>query len=129
MTATTETPRQTNVYSWFSKAREKNGRRFAYLFLILSITPILIGYSWLLIATFSVRTQGMLPRNAQGDIGGFTLDNWDFLGDGQIWTAMLNSFLIAMAMAIGVGIVSTAVLMPTLVNIWATASATLASLM
>jgi len=109
MTTITEAPSKIDPRNWFSpETREKNGRRFAYLFLVVSITPILIGYSWLLIATFSVRTRGLLPVNADGDIGGFTLDNWKFIDDGEIWTAMLNSFLIAVAMVIGVGIVSTA---------------------
>jgi len=84
------------------------GRRFSYAFLVVSIIPILVGYSWLLIATFSTRTQGLLPRNAEGGIGGLTLGNWDFVLDGAIWNAMLNSLLIAVAMVIGVGIASTA---------------------
>ena len=90
------------------RARQRYGRRFAYAFLILSIMPIVIGYAWLLIASFSNRTRGLLPVNAEDDIGGFTLSNWDFLGDGAVWSAMLNSFLIAVAMVIGVGFVSTA---------------------
>ncbi|GBE24836.1 inner membrane ABC transporter permease protein YcjP [bacterium BMS3Bbin02] len=90
------------------KTREKMGRRFAYGFLILSIVPILIGYSWLVIATFSFRTEGLLPRNAEGGIGGFTLRNWDFVTDAAIWNAMLNSLLIAVAMVIGVGVASAA---------------------
>jgi len=90
------------------KTREKMGRRFAYGFLILSIVPILIGYTWLIIATLSFRTEGLLPRNAEGGIGGFTLRNWDFVTDSGIWNAMLNSLLIAVAMVIGVGIASTA---------------------
>jgi len=90
------------------KTRQKMGRRFAYGFLIISITPILIGYTWLVVATMSTRTEGLLPRNAQGGIGGFTLRNWDFVTDSAIWSAMLNSLLIAVAMVIGVGIASTA---------------------
>ena len=108
MTTTTEAPRRTNARRPFARAREKYGRRFAYIFLMLSIAPIVVGYTWLLIATFSVRTQGLLPRDAQGAIGGFTLDNWDFLGEVAVWRALWNSFLIAIAMVIGVGIVSTA---------------------
>ncbi|GMQ84729.1 MAG: carbohydrate ABC transporter permease [Acidimicrobiia bacterium] len=90
------------------RAREKMGRRFAYAFLILSIIPILVGYAWLVIATVSFRTQGLLPINAEGGIGGFTLANWDFVFEGAIWSAMLNSLLIAVFMVIGVGIASTA---------------------
>ncbi len=89
------------------KSRQKTGRYFAYGFLILSIVPILIGYAWLLIATISFRTEGLLPRNAEGGIGGFTLCNWDFVFDGAIWSAMLNSLLIAVFMVIGVGLAST----------------------
>jgi inositol-phosphate transport system permease protein len=86
---------------------KKAGRRFAYVFLVASIVPILIGYTWLVIATLSTRTEGLLPRNAEGGIGGFTLRNWDFVSDGAIWSAMFNSFLIAIAMVVGVGIAST----------------------
>jgi len=86
---------------------KKAGRRFAYAFLVVSIVPILIGYTWLVIATLSTRTEGLLPRNAEGGIGGFTFRNWDFVSDGAIWSAMFNSFLIAVAMVVGVGIAST----------------------
>ena len=105
---TTEIEPQLQPAGPLHKTREKMGRRFAYGFLILSITPILIGYTWLVIATISTRTEGLLPRNAQGGIGGFTLRNWDFVTDSAIWNAMLNSLLIAVAMVIGVGIASTA---------------------
>ncbi len=83
------------------------GRRLSYIFLTISILPIVVGYSWLVIATVSTRTQGLLPRNAQGGIGGLTLSNWDFVFHAEIWNAMLNSLLIAVAMVIGVGIAST----------------------
>ncbi len=105
---TTEIEPQLQPAGPLHKTREKMGRRFAYGFLILSITPILIGYTWLVVATISTRTEGLLPRNAEGGIGGFTLRNWDFVTDSAIWNAMLNSLLIAVAMVIGVGIASTA---------------------
>ncbi len=89
-------------------ATGKMGRYFAYAFLIASIVPILVGYTWLVIATISTRTQGLLPIGADGGIGGFTLSNWDFVLESAIWKAMLNSLLIALAMVIGVGIASTA---------------------
>ena len=105
---TTEIAPQLQPAGPLPKTREKMGRRFAYGFLVLSITPILIGYTWLVVATLSTRTEGLLPRNAEGGIGGFTLRNWDFVTDSAIWNAMLNSLLIAVAMVIGVGIASTA---------------------
>lgn len=89
------------------RARERYGRAAAYGFLILSILPILVGYTWLVLASFSTRTRGLVPVNAEDRLGGFTLSNWEFLADGAIWAAMWNSFLIATAMVIGVGFVST----------------------
>lgn len=82
------------------------GRVLPYILLIISILPIVIGYAWVIIATFSLRTQGLLPVNAEGNIGGLTLKNWTFLGDPQIWRVTLNTLLIAIGMVIGVGFVS-----------------------
>ena len=44
----------------------------AYILLTLSILPILLGYAWLVIATLSIRTEGILPKDAEGNIGGWT---------------------------------------------------------
>ena len=89
------------------KALSHRGRILSYTFLTLSIIPILVGYAWLVIATVSTRTRGLLPINSEGGIGGLTLSNWDFVFESDIWNAMLNSFLIAIAMVIGVGVAST----------------------
>jgi inositol-phosphate transport system permease protein len=89
------------------KALSHKGRMISYTFLTLSIIPILVGYAWLIIATVSTRTRGLLPINSEGGIGGLTLSNWDFVFESDIWNAMLNSLLIAVAMVIGVGIAST----------------------
>jgi inositol-phosphate transport system permease protein len=105
---TTETAPPRHAAGPLPKVREKMGRRFAYAFLILSILPILVGYTWLVVATISTRTRGLLPIDVEGNLGGFTLSNWDFVFEGAIWNAMLNSLLIAVAMVIGVGIASTA---------------------
>ncbi|NOX62773.1 MAG: carbohydrate ABC transporter permease [Chloroflexi bacterium] len=78
-----------------------------YVALSISIIPILVGYYWVIIATFSYRTEGLFPVDANGNIGGFTLQNWQFLLDPQIWRVTLNSFLIAIGMVIGVGFLST----------------------
>ena len=61
-----------------------------YIALAISVIPILVGYAWLVLATFTRRTEGLKP------VGGFTLENWDFLNDGEIWTATRNSFIVAM---------------------------------
>lgn len=77
-----------------------------YLLLFISILPILVGYAWIFVATFSIRTEGLMPIDADGNIGGWTLQNWTFLRDPKVWRATLNSFLIAISMVIGVGFVS-----------------------
>lgn len=77
-----------------------------YILLIISILPIVIGYAWVIVATFSYRTRGLLPMDAQGNVGGWTLQNWSFLSDPEIWRVTLNTFLIAAGMVIGVGFVS-----------------------
>jgi len=82
------------------------GRVIPYFLLIVSILPIVIGYAWVIIATFSHRTQGLLPVDAEGHFGGFTLQNWTFLRDPEIWKVTLNTFGIAVGMVVGVGFVS-----------------------
>lgn len=88
------------------------GKYWAYIFLIVSVIPIVIGYVWLIVATFSERTQGLLPIDSNGEIGGWTLQNWSFLWENpfpsypSIWRVTLNSFVIAIAMVIGVGFIS-----------------------
>ncbi len=77
-----------------------------YVFLVLSVFPIVVGYAWLIIATFSLRTEGLLPVTSDGKIGGLTFQNWIFLSDPEIWKVTLNTFLIASGMVIGVGFVS-----------------------
>ena len=77
-----------------------------YVFLVLSVFPIVVGYAWLIIATFSLRTEGLLPVTSDGKIGGLTFQNWTFLSDPEIWKVTLNTFLIASGMVIGVGFVS-----------------------
>jgi inositol-phosphate transport system permease protein len=96
----------------FETERGHGGRRvlgqsIPYVLLIISILPIVIGYTWVIIATFTHRTQGLLPVDAEGNIGGFTLQNWTFLRDPEIWRVTLNTFGIAAGMVVGVGLVST----------------------
>jgi len=100
MAVTIETGRKAGL-------RRTLGQLLPYLLLIISILPILIGYAWVFIATFTFRTEGLIPKDANGNIGGFTLQNWTFLSDPEVWRATLNSFGIAMGMVVGVGAVST----------------------
>jgi len=68
-----------------------------YVILLTILAPLLLGYIWLVIATFSTRTEGILPLDGEGNIGGFTLENWNFLWGGDIvglnvsiWQITLN---------------------------------------
>ena len=87
-------------------ARHLLGRAFPYVLLTVSISPIVLGFAWLIIATFSYRTEGLFPIDAEGNIGGLTLRNWEFLTDPVIWRVTLTSFILAVGMVIGVGFVS-----------------------
>ena len=82
------------------------GQALPYLLLAITVVPILAGYAWVLIATFSQRTNGLLPLDAQGNLGGLTFENWQFLSEPQIWKATLNSFIIGLSMVVGVGSIS-----------------------
>ncbi len=86
--------------------RRKVGQAIPYILLTISVLPILVGYAWVIIATFSTRTEGLMPVDAEGNLGGFTLENWTFLADPEIWRVTLNTFLIAIGMVIGVGFVA-----------------------
>ncbi len=91
----------------FYKVKRALGQASIYFILILTILPILLGFAWLIIASFSLRTEGLLPKDAQGNIGGWTLSNWSFVKNPEIWRVTLTGFLMAVGMVIGVGFVST----------------------
>ena len=83
-----------------SKATIRLTEAAPYVALAISVIPILVGYAWLILATFTSRTEGLKP------VGGFTLDNWTFLNDREIWIATRNSFIVAMLTVIVVTSVS-----------------------
>lgn len=69
-----------------------------YLLLILLTSPILLGYAWLVIATFSHRTSGLIPDS-------ITLDNWSFLWNfsnwqDSVWGVTLNTMVLALGLTI-----------------------------
>ena len=89
------------------------GRSLPYILLAVSLLPLAVGYMWLILATFSYRTRGIVPLDGAGNVGGFTLDNWSFLlGEDiaglefSIWQVTLNSFLLAVFMTVVVLLVS-----------------------
>ncbi|MBZ0298578.1 MAG: ABC transporter permease subunit [Anaerolineae bacterium] len=89
------------------------GQWTPYVILLAILLPLLIGYFWLIIATFSYRTEGLIPLDGQGNVGGWTLNNWNFLFGADIsglnvsiWQITLNSLIIAVAMMVIVLLVS-----------------------
>lgn len=52
------------------------GSWLPYLFLTVILVPVLIGYYWLILASFTTGTRGLTPT------GGLTLRNWSFLVQG-----------------------------------------------
>lgn len=83
------------------------GNWVPHAILITALLPLLVGYFWLIVASFSARTHGIFPVDVAGNIGGVTLTNWDFLR-GQniggptvnIWSVTLNSLVVALAMTV-----------------------------
>jgi inositol-phosphate transport system permease protein len=76
------------------------------LLTILTI-PVVAGYLWIIISTFSTRTYGLVPVDREGKFGGLTLRNWAFLWeDKQIWNVTLNTLLLAVLLTVGVLVVS-----------------------
>jgi inositol-phosphate transport system permease protein len=75
--------------------------------LVVITVPIVVGYLWIIISTFSQRTYGLMPVDSQGNAGGLTLRNWSFLWkDPHIWKVTLNSFILAVGLTTGVVLVS-----------------------
>lgn len=77
------------------------------LLLTLLTVPIVMGYIWVLISTFAERTHGLVPVDSEGNFGGLTLRNWSFLWDDLlIWRLVLNTFVLALGLTIGVVLVA-----------------------
>ena len=78
-----------------------------YLLLVMSILPMFVGYFWLVLSSFSTRTEGLKS------VGNLTLENFSFLRETpfglnypSIWLVTLNTFLIAAFMTVVVVLVS-----------------------
>lgn len=84
------------------------GRTVLPLLLLVVLTiPIVVGYAWIMISTFSQRTHGLIPVNSAGNFGGLTLANWAFLWeDPLIWRLTLNTTVLALGLTVGVVLVS-----------------------
>lgn len=87
--------------------RQRIGPAIPYALLVITVLPIVVGYFWLVLNSFSARTEGLLP------VGGLALENWSFLretpfgrGYPSIWRVTFNTFLVAISMTIAVVLVS-----------------------
>ncbi len=87
--------------------RQRIGKTVPYVILVITVLPIVVGYFWLLLSSFSVRTEGLRS------VGGLTLENWSFLrespfgrGYPSIWRVTLNTFVVAITMTAAVVLVS-----------------------
>ena len=57
-----------------------------YVILVALLSPLVTGYVWVIIATFSFRTNGIVPLDSEGNFSlqAFTLENWQAIFDGDI---------------------------------------------
>ena len=93
-----------NKYSRIKRIFSNNA---VYLTLIICTLPVIIGFLWIIISTFSVRTYGLVPVDADGNFGGFTLANWRYvLSNPLVWKLTLNTFLLAAGLTVGVLVIS-----------------------
>lgn len=84
-----------------------------YIALVGLLFPLLVGYFWVIVATFSYRTEGLIPLDGNDNFGGFTLKNWESIFAGNIaglqfniWPILMTSLTIAVVMTIVVLLVS-----------------------
>lgn len=81
--------------------RDRLGKAIPLALLLILSIPIVVGYVWIIISTFSHRTFGLEPQ------GGLTLKNWSFLWeDPHIWSVTLNTFVMSLGQTIGVVLVA-----------------------
>jgi len=88
--------------------KQRLGKAMPMALLTLFTIPVIVGYVWIIISTFSQRTYGLVPVDREGNIGGLTLENWTFLWeDPHLWNVTLNTIFLAMLLTIGVLLIST----------------------
>jgi inositol-phosphate transport system permease protein len=81
--------------------RERLGKAIPFALLVILTIPVVVGFIWIVISTFSHRTYGLEPQ------GGLTLENWAFLWeDPHIWTVTFNTFVMSAGQTIGVVLVA-----------------------
>lgn len=81
--------------------KERLNTAIPFALLVILTLPIVIGYIWIIISTFSRTTYGLEPQ------GRLTLENWSFLWeDPNIWKVTLNTFILSVGQTIGIVAIS-----------------------
>lgn len=87
--------------------KQRLGKALPLLFLTILTIPVVVGYVWIIISTFSQRTYGLIPVDRDGNFGGLTLANWSFLWeDPDVWNVTRNTLLLAVLLTVGVVTIS-----------------------
>ena len=87
--------------------KQRVGKAIPLILLTILTIPVVVGYVWILISTFSQRTYGLVPVDRDGKFGGLTLENWSFLWDDpHIWNVTLNTIILAVLLTVGVVVIS-----------------------
>ena len=83
--------------------KQRLNKAVPVVLLTILTVPVVIGYVWILISTFSQRTYGLVPVDRDGNFGGLTLENWAFLWEDQhLWNVTLNTLILALLLTVGV---------------------------
>jgi len=87
--------------------KQRVGKAIPLILLTILTIPVVVGYIWILISTFSQRTYGLIPVDHDGNFGGLTFENWSFLwNDPNIWNVTLNTLNLAVLLTVGVVLIS-----------------------
>jgi inositol-phosphate transport system permease protein len=81
--------------------KERLNTAIPVILMVVLTVPLVIGYVWIIISTFSRTTYGLEPQ------GRLTLQNWSFLWeDPKIWKVTLNTVILSVGQTVGVVAVS-----------------------
>jgi inositol-phosphate transport system permease protein len=87
--------------------KQRVGKAIPLILLTILTIPVVVGYLWIMISTFSQRTYGLVPVDRDGKFGGLTFENWSFLWDDPyIWNVTLNTIILAALLTAGVLVIS-----------------------
>jgi inositol-phosphate transport system permease protein len=87
--------------------KQRVGKAIPLILLTILTIPVVVGYLWIIISTFSQRTYGLVPVDHDGNFGGLTFENWSFLWeDPHIWNVTLNTIILAILLTVGVLVIS-----------------------